>query len=432
MIVELIHPPHYNSTDDRLDPPLGLLILSSYLKNNLSDVEVRVNDLSGISESDWKIGYADLYGITSYVTSIKTVYSIAYKCKEINNNSFIAVGGAHPTAVPEDFDDFPFDFIVRGEGEVALAYIVEILKNEFYDDDIFIDKVVSGKSIDDFYFPDFNSIDLDSYHRKIDGMKSVPLLTTRGCIYKCAFCGLNSMHKFGTKIRHLRSKQLGLFISNIMKDYGVRAINFQDDMFTLNRILFKEKIDKIGSFGIKFRCHGRAGYDTEETYKLLSKAGCSTVSWGIESGSQFILDRMNKNVSVEDNYNVISWAKKYGITTRAFFVIGFPGETKDTLEETKRFIEKALPDQYFVSNFVPYPGTEVWKNPSKYGVTYLDTNFDNYYQVSKDGTGGLTIDTEWLSRNEFRKLELDFRDWMKNHIKRRGYLQDYEIYMENK
>lgn len=139
---------------------------------------------------------------------------------------------------------------------------------------------------------------------------------------------------------------------------------------------------------------------------------------------------MIKGAKIKDNYNVIEWAKKYGIVSRAFFVIGFPGETADTLEETRKFIVDADPDQYFVSNFVPYPGTPVWDNPEKYGITWMSRDFDQYYQVGKDGTGGLTVDTLWLSRAEFRILEVAFRTWLKENKPRRGCLLDYEKKME--
>jgi radical SAM superfamily enzyme YgiQ (UPF0313 family) len=138
-----------------------------------------------------------------------------------------------------------------------------------------------------------------------------------------------------------------------------------------------------------------------------------------------MLDRMKKMVSVQDNFAVIQWAKKYGINTRAFFLIGFPGETDRTLQDTKNFIEQADPDQFFVSNFIPYPGTEVAENPDDYGITAMSYNWDDYYQVSEDGTGGTVIDTKWLSREQFKTLELDFRSWINTH-KMRGAVQSYE------
>ena len=138
-----------------------------------------------------------------------------------------------------------------------------------------------------------------------------------------------------------------------------------------------------------------------------------------------MLNRMNKKVLVQDNFDVIQWAKKYGINSRAFFIFGFPGETRDTIQETKDFIDKADPDQFFVSSFIPYPGTPTWRNPRKFGITKISSDFSQFYQVGKDGTGGVTIDTEWLNMEQFRELELEFREWIR-HRDMRGLLQDYE------
>jgi len=247
--------------------------------------------------------------------------------------------------------------------------------------------------------------------------------------HNCSFCGLAGMHKLGNGVRMAEPETVYEHIKRIKSEFGIDRINFQDDIFTFNPKRLAKILKLITPLDIIYRCMGRAGYDTEDTYKMLADSGCTNIAWGIESGSQYILDRMKKQVKVEDNYNVIQWAKKYGITARAFFILGFPGETDETIEETKQFIEWSDPDQTFVSNFVPYPGTKVASCPERYGITNMSGNYDDFYQVSKDGTGGMTIDTEWLSRSELRKLELEFRAWLhKRHM--RGSLQDYEIEME--
>ncbi len=412
MKVVLIHPDHENSTDSRLDPPLGLLYIAAYLRKNNIDVEVC--DLSG--QPNLIIPYADIYGITSYISTLEITKKITDSCRKTNPNCKIVIGGAHATACPEDF---PYaDHVVVGFGEKAMYDIVSGSN---------INRIQIGyQNINPILYPAYDLIDPFSYHRKIGGKTSLPVLTSRGCPYKCSFCGLERMHKLtGSIVNLLFPEDVYYIVSKIKNDFGIDKINFQDDIFTLNRKRLFKILDLIKSLNIGFRCMGRANYDTEETYEKLAEAGCSDISWGIESGSQLILDRMNKQVKVQDNYNVIKWAKKYGITSRAFFIFGFPGETKDTIEETKRFIENSDPDQIFVSSMVPYPATDVGDNPEKYGISNMSKDYNQYYQVSKDGTGGITIDTEWLSKEEFRELELNFREWTKQRPMR-GFLQDYE------
>ena len=421
MRVELIHPPHPNSTDDRLDMPLGLLMIASHLEAN--NIEVGITDLSGIEYLiDTNIPYADIYGITVYITSMNITKQIIRLCKIKNPNCKIILGGAHPSVRPYDFEFA--DHVVIGNGEEAM---VRIAKGEI-ENNI---KFVTGKPPKDYFlFPSYHLLQPETYHRKINGKISLPYLTSRGCPFKCHFCGLNTMHKLIDGSLHksvcfAEPETVYNQLKRIKDEFGIDSIAFQDDIFTMKPERLYKILDLIKPLNLKFRCMGRAGYDTEETYKRLADAGCEQVSWGIESGSQYILDKMNKKVTVQDNYNVIQWAKKYGINTRAFFIIGFPGETKKTLEETKQFIIDADPDQYFASSFIPYPGTEVGDNPEKFGIINITKDLNQFYQISKDGTGGLTIDTKWLTMEKFRELELEFREWLNNR-EFRGNKQEYE------
>jgi radical SAM superfamily enzyme YgiQ (UPF0313 family) len=216
----------------------------------------------------------------------------------------------------------------------------------------------------------------------------------------------------------------------IIETFGVRSFNFQDDTFTLDRRRMRELLGEIGKLGVTFKCHGKAGHDTREDYQRLRDAGCVSISWGIESGSQMMLDRMRKNARVGDCENVIAWAKETGMTDRVFLMVGFPGETRETIEETKRFIERTDPSQYFVSTFQPYPGTDVSRHPDRYGVTRMYKDYRNYLQVYGANQGGYcNIDTDWASRREISQLDIEFRKWISRR-RRRGYLQDYEMALE--
>ncbi len=420
MLVELIHPPHPNSTDDRLDPPLGLLLIASYIRERHPDIGISVNDLSGQKQKDWKIDFADVYGLTVYAPSFSVIEKIISKCRRKNPKAKIVVGGAHPSSMPLIFGD-DVDHVIIGEGEKPMSDILTSLKS---DSKTVLKRIIQSDEPVPFLFPAYDLVNLNSYHRTINKIKSIPYLTSKGCPYKCAFCGLNYMHEI-SKVRFAEPELVFEHLERI-KAMGIGAVNFQDDNFSMRKGRFFKILDLIKPLGLKFRCHGKAGQDNEEVYAKLAETGCTMVSWGIESGSQYMLDRMNKKSTVEDNYNVIQWAKKHGMIARVFFVIGFPGETRETLDETKKFIAEAQPDQYFVSNFVPYPGCSVWRDPKKYGIVKMEHDFDEYYQVNSKGYGGLTIDTEWLSRKQFRKLEKEFRQWLKDNIQMKGNLLDYE------
>lgn len=419
MKIELLHPPDINCIEHRLDVPLGLLSIASALRESFSDLEIVVNDLSGIRQEDWNIGYADFYGITVYIVSIPVIKDIMKICKMKNPKSKIIIGGAHPSAVPYSKDFQMADYIVVGFGE-------SIIKSIIFFNRYMTEKVFEGK-FDKFYFPAYDLVDLNSYKRTVGDLKCVSMITSRGCPFTCVFCGLSHFHNLnGTHFMDVGDIEKQLFI--IREKFGMKALNIQDDIFTLKKERLFEILNIMKRFKplFKFRCLGRAGNDTEEMYEKMAEAGCVQIAWGIESGSQYLLDRMNKKATVQDNFNVIKWAKKYGITSRAFFIMGFPGETRETIEETKRFILEAEPDQYSVSNFIPYPGTDVAKNPEKYGIIQMSDDWNQYFQLDASEMGGLTIDTQWLSRQEFRELEIDFRTWLKKNVKFRGPMLSYE------
>ena len=412
--IELIHPPHPHSIEDRLDPPLGLLYIAANLEK--AGYNVRVNDLSGIPEKDWKIGHADIYGTTIYATTIKISEKIARICKEQNPSAKIVAGGAHPTEMPEGVSPI-FEVVGIGEGEEIMVDIA----NDYPNNKRFYQKELE-RDLDKYPNPAYHLVDLESYKRTLNGKPALTILTSRGCPYRCSFCGLPDHHK---KMKTRSPEKVEEEIRFLKKEYGMDKFVFQDDTFTVNRRRLYHMLDLFEPLNIGFRAHGRSGLDTYETYVKLKKAGCETVAWGIESGSQKMLDLMNKDTTVEKNLQVIEWAKKAGLISRAFFVLGHPGETKETIEETKAFIERADPDQFFVSNFVPYPGTDVWNNPEKYGIIKMNKDFTNYFQVDETGFGSRNIETRELSNGSFRKLEEDFRGWLKKR-EQRGELQAYE------
>ena len=414
LIVELIHPPHFESSEDRLDAPLGLLYIASNLEKE--GYNVRVNDLSGCKPPEWRIGKADIYGITLYAPTIAVSEQIAKICKKTNHKSKNVVGGAHPTAMPDQMSEV-IDIVCIGEGEEAFLEIAKDYPNNkrFY-------QKVLDKNLDNYPNPAYPLVDLFSYKRNFGGAQAITILTSRGCPYRCSFCGLADHHKI---MKRRSPENVAQEIQEIQAKYGINKFNFQDDTFTVNKKRLHKMLDLFGPLNIGFRAHGRSGLDTPEDYIKLKKAGCEVVAWGIESGSQKMLDLMNKQTTVKKNEEVIKWAKDAGLITRAFFILGFPGETKETVEETKEFIEKVNVDQYFVSNFVPYPGTDVWNNPEKYGILKINKNFEKYFQVDKTGFGSRNIEMDNMTLEEFQEIERDFRKWIGKR-EMRGSLQDYE------
>jgi radical SAM superfamily enzyme YgiQ (UPF0313 family) len=415
--IQLIHPPHPQACEDRLDAPLGLLCIAAVLLRVGHNVVV--TDLSSLPREQWNIEYADLYGITSYIPTMNLSSEIARLCKQRNSNAIVVGGGANFTdlfhaglenLLPSEFDSF-----VIGRGEEAILDLISDYPKvkRFYERQL-------SKDLDAYPNPAYFLVDLDSYSREIGNQKSVTMLTSRGCPFGCAFCTID--HNLCFRSPEYVVKE----IQQLKDQYGISSFNFQDDTFLLDKKRTKKLLSLLKPLNIQFRCHGRVSLDSIEDYQMLKEAGCAQICWGIESGSQRMLDRMNKKVSVVQNMEVIHWAQFAGLLDRVFLVVGFPGETRETLEETKRFIEAANPSQVFASMFQPYPGTRVWKNPESFGVRHIHKDFTRYLQVYGDGKlGQSNIDTEWASREEMDGMVGEFSSWLSKRSFR-GTLQKYE------
>jgi len=400
-----------------MDAPLGLMHIASSIRK--AGFDVRINDLSGVPRERLSVDYADIYGITTYTTSLEVNRTIAKLCKQRNPNCKVVLGGAHPThAGYECLAEDNFDIVVRGEGELAMIDIIEDYPNN---KDIY-ERPLDG-NLDLYPDPARDLVDHDSYSRKLLGEKSQIILTSRGCPFRCAFCALAKHNKV---VKKRSVERVAEEIKRVIKDYNCRVFKFADDIFTVDKRRTAKLCEMFAPLGIRFRIDTRVGIDTREDYEMLYKAGCRMIVFGIESGSQRLLDAMNKQTTVEQGLQAIEWAKEAGLTVRAFFIFGFPGENRETIRETKEFIKLAKPDQFFISTFVPYPSTDVWRNPQKYGVTRLDKDFSNYYLVGSEGHGGVNFETELLSKEEFTKLELEFREWVKREVEWTGGMQDYE------
>ncbi len=398
--INLINPPHPKASRDRCDVPLGLLYIASSLEQK--DYSVSVSDFSG--GVPWDIKWADIYGITVYAPTMEISRRIAVRCREINPECRVVVGGAHPTMLPESIDFA--DSIVIGEGELAMVDLVADypnLKKRY--------ERVLDKNLDLYPSAAYHLADVYSYDRIFGNQQCISVLSSRGCPYRCAFCALPPQHRI---VKYRSPESVALEIQQLKTFYGFEKFSFVDDAFTANYRRLQRVLDLIRPLKIGFRCLARVSDDTLEDYKRLRSAGCELLSFGIESGSQKLLDRMNKKTTVEQNLISIKRAKEAGIRTKAFFVFGFPGETKETIEETKRFIKKAEPDEYCISNFVPFPGTDVWNNPERFGIIWQNKDFSEYYQIDKTEHGGINISTDVLSASEFKELERDFRFWVKD------------------
>jgi len=420
MLVDLIRVPDSTCIDDFLDEPLGLMYLAACLKKK--GYETRVTNLAGHSFESCKseIKESDLYGIQLYTPTSELGIEIAKFIKENFPGKPVICGGAHPSALPESKELDIFDNVVIGEGERSIVKIVDAYRQNRR-----IQRVIKSdfiKELDSIPLPAWDMVDMMKFHRKVEGQRCFGIIGSRGCSFHCAFCDQAIM---GNKVRFRSIDNIVYEIKEVINKYGVSRFEFFDDMFTVRKSRLVEFKEKTKGLKLSYRCNGRTDVLIKDVYWLLKESGCKVVCFGIESGSQEILDRMGKQNTVENNYKAIELAKEVGLTVIGYFMIGFPGETIETINETIEFIKKSNLDQAQFYTFIPLPGCDVYKHPEKYGTKIISYNYSDYYLVTGlEGLGGKIVETDSLSADELENQMKMIRRFLKERGFR-GRTQDY-------
>lgn len=371
-------------------PPLGLTILAAVIRQHnipVSIIDTAVLNLSYQEALNKIIAENPAYvGFTAVTVSINKAAKLAKMLKAARPKIITLIGGPHLTAVPQQtLELFPeFDIGVIGEGELTLTKLLQSLENN-----IALDGIPgliyrrAGKIINTGRAPLIESLDslprdawdllpgfpfsYKSSVHKLGRWPTTSIISARGCPFQCRFCD-NSM--FGKKVRGYSAAYLIDTIKYLQKNYGIKDIFFNDDNFVMLKkrlyeicdLLHKEKID------LSWGCYSRVDSITDiGLLKTMKEAGCWRISFGLESGSQEILDFYKKNETLEEMKKVIGWTKKVGIRSKGFFMMANFLETEETLEKTMTFAKSLPLDAFHVTFLTPLPGSEIYNIAGDYG-----------------------------------------------------------------
>lgn len=385
----LINPQDPVVEDACWDEPLGLLYLGAVLEEN--GVEAKVVDLN--FHEDFKVLEnmdADFYGVYCSSPLIKSALSVNRFLKETHPDAIRIVGGPHATCVPGDLVEH-FDKVIIGEGEKA---IIEVLEGKF------VGKLAQCSPIEDLDtipYPARHLVPIKEYHRRVGGLPSTGLITARGCPHgRCAFCS----KVWDGKVRFRSAKNIIGEVEECIEKYNIRAFSIRDDTFTWRRKRLFEILDGFKKLGVLWRCLTRVDQVDKTTLSRMGEGGCVEVVYGIENGSQTILDNLNKGTTVAQNREAIRLTKEAGIKTKTAVIVGSPGETWETVRETMHFIEDNPPDSAIVCIFTPYPGSPVWEDPEAFGMKILTRDVSKYAAVGPDMTGNVVVETKEMSAED--------------------------------
>lgn len=354
-------------------PPLAIAYISAYIKANCTDVSISFLDahLNKLNEkktvSYFKKNKYDIYFLQAYSLSWYSVLKTAKIIRKNTENAFIVVGGPQITAYPqESMETGLFDMGIVGEAEEISEKIVNCFNTEKINSIEGTILNIKGKIITNKYqpllddinllpFPDFDLIN-NNYFSLTVQKPFATMITSRGCCYNCSFC---SQIYNGNKIRYRTPENVADEIEIYVKKYRVKEIIFFDETFTFDKNRVIDICNEIIKRNLKFIFNIRTRVDKidEEILIKLKEAGCSTIHMGIESASDKTLQNMNKGITVKTIKNAVDLCKKSGIFTRGYFILGYPGETKEDMLNTINFSKKLNLDLASFTIAIPNPKT---------------------------------------------------------------------------
>ena len=383
--------------------PIGLAYVAAALEKNGFQVEMLDNYLleKPIEEVNLEIKRLspEIVGITCSSATYSRCVETAKAVKETLPSCKVVVGGWHPSYEPESLlQHSEIDYVVMGEGERAMVELATHISkgenNRAIADIAGVAYRHKGKivktaqcfitNLDELPFPAWNLLPLHLYDRRIEFLNVKPvdnMSIARGCPFNCAFCEIKKL--WGTTCRTFSPKRVLEEINHLMTNYGTKGIYFINDNFTIRKketaelcaLIRKNKLD------IEWVCDTRVDLVSRDLLKEMKVAGCKTIWFGGESGSQRILDKLNKGVTLEQTERALKICKEEGIQTACSFLLGIPGETEADMKATFKFARKIDPDWCRFNVFVAVPGSALYNEVIEKGLYDRIEDFTAYVKT---------------------------------------------------
>ena len=402
MRVVLINPPEMIASEEggmgfgarsfvkqlRVLPPLGLAYLAAVLES--AGHEVKQIDANALRMNPDEVVHMvaglspDAIGLTCVTPLFPVVTHISRSLKEVLPKTPIIVGGPQVTIMPElTMENTAFDYGIEGEAEISMPLVLEAISGRVPPVDVGgalyrnNGAVVLGgpaevMPIDEIPFPSRDGLPNDKYFDMTTESRRVSsIMTARGCPYKCAFC---ERYIRGGHYRMRSADSVVAELEQLVTKYGCTEVVIYDDTFTANKKRTTEICEKILERGLKFKwdCRTRVDCVEPELLGLMARAGCSRISFGVESASENVREVFNKGITIDQVKEAFEWTRAAGIRILAYFMLGAPGETRESIKETLALSVALNPDFAYYSVVVPYPGTDLYDHAVNEGLIGFD------------------------------------------------------------
>lgn len=422
MRITLITPPSVFLMDERVFPSLGILKVAGSLEKR--GWQVAHLDLCGYTNygkvvADYALDAGHIFGITATTPQLPAAVEIAAAIRSVRADAHIILGGPHVTLVyaakrievkqqrigrahrAAERLEQNFDCLVVGDGEEAIFTACAPNAPKVVDADGFRGNTLylTPKQLEVSPLPARHLVDLSTYHYTIEGVPASSIVAQLGCPFDCGFCAGRNSPSF----RNIRTRGADSVIEEMVymhHHHGIRGFMFSDDEQNLVHKAFMEFLEKITRTQRKLRTTWRlrgflkSQLFNEEQAQAMYEAGYRKILIGFESGSPRILENIRKRATQDDNTKCVEIARKYGLEVKALMSVGHPGESEQTIDETRRWLLDMNPPDFDVTIITPYPGSpyyddavptgEMREGKPTFVYTCKDGEHDRLYQVELD------------------------------------------------
>lgn len=429
-----------NPSSDELNKPLisGVELLKSnfnYNTNLVDDEFIAWKELRSVIQ-DFK---PDLVGLTVMTCKYAPAVKITNIVKEISQDIITVWGGPHCSADGHNTleKEKDIDYIIPKEGEIVFESLLKYIEAGgnnlaslpalIYRDNGKVTQKNNAEYIDDLNLLPYPERNTDIFQDRYPIGSNGNIMASRGCPYKCTFCDSNNVWGFQVRPRNIENI-LGEMRS-LKENYGIKVVNFVDDTFTLNKNFTLDFCDALKKSDLEmgWTCTTRLNVIDDDICIAMKESGVTSISCGIESGSNEMLKKMKKSLTIETIKEKTHLLKKYNIDWHAFVMVGLPYENLEDINATRILLRELKPTTIYLSIFTPYPGSVLFKETEDLGMLpdnynwgdFSHQNLNNHFvaNISKEDFREIVLDM-FL---EFDKYNLAFDNLFRKAIKRKKY-----------
>jgi radical SAM superfamily enzyme YgiQ (UPF0313 family) len=366
--------------------PITLAITAAVLRDAGFSVTLRDGANEGMTfselEQELQASRPDLVLVSTATPTIDGDLKVAEIARSVADDIRTAFFGVHPTALPEEvFDQNPHvELIMRGEPEYTARDLAVALRDGLPLEGVkgLVFRHMSGaivrnddrpfiEDLDALPYPAWDLVRIDNYRLPITERPFLLVSPARGCPYPCTFCTASTF--YGKKLRRRSARKVVAEMKHVRDTYGVNDFLVWSESFMSSK---QHVLDICAALEqampeVRWACNGRVEDADPMLLAAMRRAGCWMVAYGVEAGTQRILDLMKKNVRVEDMAKAMALTREAGIQTTAHVVVGYPGETREEIEATSRLLRRVEPDYIQVYSCVPFPGSPLYDEARRSG-----------------------------------------------------------------